>query len=257
MQLATTLLLLTSMVFPHTAQAASYELEGCYKKGDGLTSKGSYQWQSAGYCVKECKSYAVMAMKAGSECYCADELPPSSDKTDDSDCDTGCNGFPDDDCGGDDVYSFYYTGNKKPKVQSDTSTSTTAASSTTQASTTTTSAPSKTTSLILTTSGGHTVYVTPTTAPDTEGSSDKKSGGTNKAAIAAGVVVGVVGTAAIIAAIIFWLKRRNSAKVKDEYRRNAQLSDYVAGGAAAGNGREKYGHDQRLDPSAQRRLSNG
>lgn len=282
------------MVFPYTAQAASYDLRGCFKNVDGLTSKGTWMYQSAGHCSGECKDFAVMAMKKGNECYCTDRLPPKSDQTDDDDCDTSCVGFPDDDCtwwfpplkttlqflkiagkrhcanedltitgGGDDVYSFYYTGNKKPKPQESGSSTSSATSTSTTSASKTTNPPSSTSSLIMTTSGGHTVYVTPTTAPDNQGSneSNKSGGGTNKAAIAAGVVVGVVGLAAIIAALMFWMKRRNREKVEEEYRRNAQLSDYVSGGAAGaagrGDGREKYGHDQRLDPSAQRRLSNG
>lgn len=86
------------MVFPYTAQAASYDLRGCFKNVDGLTSKGTWMYQSAGHCSGECKDFAVMAMKKGNECYCTDRLPPKSDQTDDDDCDTSCVGFPDDDC---------------------------------------------------------------------------------------------------------------------------------------------------------------
>ncbi|KAI5289130.1 hypothetical protein KEM54_004344 [Ascosphaera aggregata] len=266
--LSTSIILVTALVnlFP-SAHAASYKMKGCWKNVSDLTSKGTYKWQSAGNCAQECSEYAIMAMTSGNECLCTNILPLEKDRTNDDDCSTPCVGYPSDLCGSDDYYSIYLTGNKKPETASEDKTAATSATrgQGTSVATKSTSVPSMTTSPIRPTSDGQTVPTTDSTSPAgaTEtATKGNKSGGTNKAAIAAGVVVGVVGTAAVIAGAIFWTKRRNRAKVEEEYRRNAQLSDYVAGGAASGAardgaGREKYGRDQRLDPSAQRRLSNG
>ncbi|KAI5289015.1 hypothetical protein KEM52_000943 [Ascosphaera acerosa] len=291
--LAASLLSLASI---SVTPAAAYELKGCYKKFNPLTDKGVYIYQAAGHCVDECKNYAVMAMTMGNDCACGDTVPAKSDKTDDDDCDKGCVGYPSDACGSDEYWSVYLTGNKKPKFATDdddkststesstkTSTKTSKTSTATHTSTDTSTATTSTrattmaTSVYTTTSNGKTVAVTPTASPtsDSDSDSDSESASTataspeavdkpkksNTAAIAAGVVVGVVGLGAIIGGVIFFMKKRSRMRVEEEYRRNAQLSDYVSGGAGggagAGAGREKFGHDQRLDASAQRRLSSG
>src|SRR5436190_15646389 len=97
------------------------------------------------------------------------------------------------------------------------------------------------------TQAGQTVVVT--------AGSDSKSG-PNKAGIAAGVVVGVVAIGAIIGGVIFFLKYKKRKSVVDEYRRNAAISSFVAGGKAQPSGSMS---DSRLDPSimSHRRQSNG
>src|SRR5436190_10416405 len=99
------------------------------------------------------------------------------------------------------------------------------------------------------TQAGQTVVVT------AESDSDSKSG-PNKAGIAAGVVVGVVAIGAIIGGVFFFLKYKKRKAVEDEYRRNAAISSFVAGGKPAPSGSMS---DSRLDPSimSHRRQSNG
>ena len=74
--------------------------KGCYSSADGFLDQGSYTYQSPGYCQEQCVKLnkPVMALVAGSDCWCGDLLPVASSKVADSQCETGCQGFPDDKC---------------------------------------------------------------------------------------------------------------------------------------------------------------
>lgn len=82
----------------------------------------------------------------------------------------------------------------------------------------------------------------------------KKENGPNKAGIAAGVVVGVVALGAIIGGVFFYMKYKKRKEVVEEYRRNATINNFVAGGKPY-----SASSDSRLEPSlmSQRRQSNG
>ncbi|KAI7210720.1 hypothetical protein KC333_g8093 [Hortaea werneckii] len=88
--------------------------EGCYSSSAGLTDQGSYTYQTSGYCQEQCapKNFAVLGLSEGSNCWCGDALPQSSSKVSDSKCSTPCNGFGEDNCGGDGFFSVYLTGTK-------------------------------------------------------------------------------------------------------------------------------------------------
>ena len=120
---------------------------------------------------------------------------------------------------------------------------------------TTTSSSTSTESPKTTTKSGETVVVTSGSTPDPE-PEDNEGGGPNKAGIAAGVVVGVVGVAAIIGGLFFWMKYKKRKEVMEEYRRNADVNSFVAGGKPYSEGSTT---DSRLEASmmSQRRLSNG
>lgn len=83
----------------------------------------------------------------------------------------------------------------------------------------------------------------------------------NKAAIAAGVVVGLVAFAAAAGGGAFlYLRRRRNRAVEEEYRRNAAVSEFVAGGKGPSHSSNSASYsDNRLDPTvmAQRRMSDG
>jgi cell wall integrity and stress response component len=83
-----------------------------------------------------------------------------------------------------------------------------------------------------------------------------KAGGPNKAGIAAGVVVAVIVIGAIVGGVFFFFKHKKRKAVEDEYRRNATISSFVAGGKSQPTGSMS---DSRLDPSimSHRRQSNG
>ena len=93
------------------------------------------------------------------------------------------------------------------------------------------------------------------TATPTDEASDN-GGGPNVAGIAAGVVVGVVAVCGLIGGAWFFLKYRKRKDLVDEYRRNATISSFVAGGKPFSEGSVS---DSRLEPSMMdhRRQSNG
>jgi cell wall integrity and stress response component len=82
---------------------------------------------------------------------------------------------------------------------------------------------------------------------------------TNKAAIAAGVVVGLLAFIALAGGGAYlYMRRRKIRQVEEEYRRNAAVSEFVAGGKTHGSSNGSFS-DTRLDPTvmAQRRMSDG
>ncbi|PGH05087.1 cell wall integrity and stress response component [Blastomyces parvus] len=212
---------------------------GCYKSHKPLEDFGEYTWQSVGWCQQVCvkEKKTVMALFAGSNCYCGNEIPRESDKTKMSECNTKCDGWPTEMCGGLEAYHVHLTGLQQERFVSvlGGKSSTADSSSSTQ-----TSSSSK--------NGGPTVVVT------ADGGSGK---GPNKAGIAAGVVVGVVALGALIGGGFFFMKYKKRKAVEEEYRRNATISSFVSGGKPGSQHTSLS--DSRLDPvmMSQRRQSNG
>ncbi|KAJ5935497.1 hypothetical protein N7466_005044 [Penicillium verhagenii] len=229
-------------------------LVGCYSSSDGLSNKTYYEYQSSGWCLNNCEetNAAAFALTAGAYCLCGNELPPTSDKVASSNCNTVCNGWPEDKCGGTGYFSVYTTG-LDPDVESVSSSSTDSSSS--SSSGTSNSTASETTSAggsATVNSAGQTVYVTDTSNNDAaaaaqssqQAEEQKQSKTHNTAAIAAGVVVGVVGLAAIVGAAFFF------------YRARKQKAQGYRGGRDSGPSSMT---DSRFDGQymAQRRQSNG
>lgn len=211
---------------------------GCFSSKGSLGDSTSYTYQSTGWCSDHCssKSASVFATTNGKDCLCGDSTPPSSAKVDGSKCDTSCQGFPDNKCGGDGYYSVYSF--------DDGDTSSASATSTDDSSPTKTDAAAESVS---TNAGGHTVIVTAAAKSTSTGEDDSsKGGGTNTAAIAAGVVVGVVGVAALAGGGFFF------------YRSRKQKAEGGAGVSFSGNTHQQMS-DSRFDGSymAERRQSNG
>lgn len=69
--------------------------EGCFSDDTPLQDMGPWTFQSSGNCQGICYGMGkpVMALANGSNCYCGDLLPASSAKTDDSNCNTPCQGY--------------------------------------------------------------------------------------------------------------------------------------------------------------------
>ena len=87
-------------------------------------------------------------------------------------------------------------------------------------------------------------------------SSDNSSGGSNKTAIAVGAVVGVVALLAIIGGVFFFLRQRRRREVEEEFRRQANINSFTAGGKLHTSNSSVA--DSRLDPEfMNRRQSNG
>ncbi|KAL9602981.1 MAG: hypothetical protein Q9219_001506 [cf. Caloplaca sp. 3 TL-2023] len=268
--------------------------KGCFTSSDGFEDRGSYTYQSPGYCQEQCVGLGkpVMALTGGSNCWCGDLLPITSSKTTDTQCGTSCQGYPDDKCGGDKTWSVSLTGlsNNVGNVQDSTSDSESkpkpnpppkAAASTPTSSSTSTlpspaakgqpSSPAVAAVAVVqpdsaknrppsTITQASTVVVTaPGQAKATSAAvtTQKPSKGPNTAGIAAGVVVGVVVICAIAGGLFFFLRNRKRRAVEEEEHRSANANPFeteVKPPPSSGSMA-----DSRLEPSVmmQRRQSDG
>lgn len=254
---------------------------GCYSSTGSMSDKGEYIYQSQGACKDTCigEGKAVMALTEGSTCWCGDEVPSSAEKVDDSNCQTPCQGFPEERCGGNGAFGVFLTGIKEnvPEAaggsSNDESESNSDASPTPSATSTsrpsTTPTPNSATGDIPTpteeatpstiTQAGETIVITAPSSPDAASAaatpSPSGSSGPNKAGIAAGIVVGIVAVAAIIGGVWLVMRNRKRRALEEEYRRNAVISDFASKKPDSASSLS----DARLEPSVmmQRRQSDG
>lgn len=195
--------------------AATYK--GCYTSWSGFTDKGPYMYQSSGWCHdKVCVpgNYTVMALWNGSNCLCANELPPASYEVSNQQCNVACDGYDINMCGGQNSYSVYITGiEANPPVAG-------------ASSTTASSGSSSSASL---TSASHSAYTVVVTGSDhTSGSNNGNKGShVNPAATAAGIVVGIVGIAALAGAVFLFLRHKKRRDAEESYRRQAALNSFT------------------------------
>ena len=81
-----------------TMRTPSYK--GCFSDPGNMIDMGPYTFQALGWCQPLCirlqKPY--LAFVNGSNCLCGDSVPSSSNKVDDSNCQTPCEGFPGNSC---------------------------------------------------------------------------------------------------------------------------------------------------------------
>jgi len=215
---------------------------GCYSKPDPLTALGEYTFQTSGYCQTQCVGLGktVMGITAGSTCYCGDELPALDVEVSESNCDTPCFGYDQENCGGINYWQIYLTG-----LSNDVNTAANSTSSTVAATSTSTTSSQGTTSTqpSVITKAGQTIIVT--AAPTASQTAKSGGGGSSKVGIAVGVVVGVVGLAAITGGVILFMKRRRNQAIEEEHRRNAAISQFTSGAQSD----KSSTTDQRLDPS--------
>ncbi|RDL31889.1 Uncharacterized protein BP5553_09291 [Venustampulla echinocandica] len=233
-----------------TVSAAGFgpdPVQGCYKAVTGYKLNSTEEFNTDGYCQGQCApaGYNAMATRKGKECWCGNAIPNPESKVDDALCNFPCAGFDQKNCGGQDVWTVYFSG-LTPVVSTmgllpGGKTATPSSSSTSSATTTL---------------GGQTVVVTASSSETPE----KGSPGPNKAGIAAGVVVGVVAIAAIAGGAFLFIRNKKRRGVEEEYRRNAAVNSFIAGGGKPPNssGGGSSFTDTRLEPSmAQRRMSDG
>ncbi|KAF2086316.1 hypothetical protein K490DRAFT_21335, partial [Saccharata proteae CBS 121410] len=222
---------------------------GCFSSSEPLEDEGYYTYQTTGNCQPICVGlgFPVMGLVNGSNCYCGDLLPAKSSQVDDDKCDTPCNGYDTQTCGGDNYWQVYLTGlnNNDVDYYSGSSSSTTIAAS----SSTITSAGTP----IVVTVGG-TVIVTKGSDPTSSSSSSSNSSSPNKAGIAAGVVVGVVAIAGIVGGVFLYLRHRRRKAVEEEYRQRQNVNSFVG---AKGKTAASSVNDTVLDPEYVRRMSHG
>lgn len=210
---------------------------GCYSHPDPLVQQGTWTFQTSGYCQTQCLGLdkAVMAITGGSTCYCGDELPSLDSEASDDKCNSPCNGYDQEDCGGIGYWQVYLTG-----LTGDVATASNSSASSSSTSPTQGSQSSSTTQPAVVTKAGETVVVTASAAA----SQSSPGGGPNKVAIAVGVVVGVLGLSALIGGVLLFLRRKRNRQIEEEHRRNAAISSFVGSQKS-----DKSSTDQRLDPS--------
>jgi len=275
---ATALLLLSAALISPTSAAGLRTMKsaGCYSSSTPLKDQGSNIYQSSGACQPICVDldFAVMAMTEGSNCLCGDMLPSEDSKVSDDKCDTPCDGYDKEMCGGHNYFSVFLSGTKNnvdsyagDESSSSSSASAPASSTTAAPSSSTTKAPNAgavSTSI----APGTTVVVTmPSSQQQTESpdaaSANRSDGGssTNVAGIAAGVVVGVVAIAGIGIGLFFFMRHRKRKAEEEEFKRT-QVGDFMRHGGTSGEGKPPntgYSNmsDSRLDPEANKRNSTG
>lgn len=78
------------------AAAAEQTYIGCFSSSKPLEDKGSYQYQSNGYCMNLCygEGKAVFGLHNKDHCLCGDLIPAKSSKESDDSCDTPCAAWP-------------------------------------------------------------------------------------------------------------------------------------------------------------------
>ncbi|KAK5092530.1 Protein SLG1 [Exophiala xenobiotica] len=174
-----------------------------------------------------------MAITGGSTCYCGNMLPAADLVVDDSKCDSKCNGYDQETCGGIGYWQVYLdglSGNVEVAPNSTISSVSAGPSSTTASAT---RAP-------------ETVVVTASSSAKPSSKSSGVAGdgndGPNKIGIAVGVVVGVLVLAAITGGAIFFVKQRRRKHIEEEHK--AQAINSFPGSRSSDTK-----SDARLDPS--------
>lgn len=156
------LLIFLSLLLP--VYADSWSKLGCYSSISVAESKGSYMYQSSGYCEQQCAGYRVAALKNGNECYCGDVDPTSQSNG----CNIKCSGWPLDTCGGSSAYMVYINADADSQAQSSSTSSTsTSSTSSTSSSKSTSSSSSSTSSSSTSTEQPSTTTIQATTTEQT------------------------------------------------------------------------------------------
>lgn len=214
----------TASVVTATVDLGPIQTLGCYSNAGSLVKDNTDVFQTGGKCQPVCgnKNHSVMAITGGSTCYCGDQIPPLDKEVDKSKCDTPCQGFGDQTCGGIGFWQVYLTG-----LTGDVETSPNSTSSSSSSSSTGTKVPA-------------TVVVTASATGD---SNTGDSGGPNKVGIAVGVVVGVIAIAALAGGAVFYMKQKRRREIEEEHKAQAAINSFV--GSRSSDSKS----DARLDPS--------
>ncbi|CUM64966.1 uncharacterized protein PRCAT00002584001 [Priceomyces carsonii] len=76
---------------------------GCFSSISGIKLLSSAQYQSSGKCMQTCSDYPYFALRNGDMCYCLSSKPTSNEVSS-SQCNVGCDGYGQEDCGGSSAY---------------------------------------------------------------------------------------------------------------------------------------------------------
>lgn len=213
---------------------------GCYTSLDSsFVDQGSYTYQTSGYCQILCTNQFknVMATSQGSNCWCGDHIPAQTAETSNSTCNSPCNGYDQEDCGGDSTFTVYLSG-LSSDVPVDSSSSSAKATPTSKGGS---SGSSESPSVI--TKAGQTIVVTASSTANSQ-----SSGGTSKVGIAVGVVVGVLAVAGIVGGVILFMKQKRRKAVEDEHKRMVANTEFLR--QKSGKSEASSTTDNRLDQAA-------
>lgn len=97
-----------AVILAASAVHAAFSQLGCFPKQlvQGL-DQGSYMYQLKGWCTDQCKGLAMAALIDGDTCWCGDNLPDLLSKVSSLNCDIKCQGFPSDNCGGQEYFMVF------------------------------------------------------------------------------------------------------------------------------------------------------
>lgn len=90
--------------------------EGCFSHSQPLVDQGYHKYQSSGWCAGVCDDInkTVLGLSNGTLCWCGNLLPPARAKVADSKCNTPCQGYDLENCGGGArFYTVWLTGTKQ------------------------------------------------------------------------------------------------------------------------------------------------
>ncbi|KAK8112747.1 hypothetical protein PG984_013273 [Apiospora sp. TS-2023a] len=95
-------LLLPVAVVVVVVEAASLNYVGCFSDPVGLVDIGANVYQSRGLCSNRCSRMDqwVVGLTNGTHCLCGSRVPPTHYLVADGHCNTPCNGYARDSCGG-------------------------------------------------------------------------------------------------------------------------------------------------------------
>ncbi|OBT64204.1 hypothetical protein VE03_06839 [Pseudogymnoascus sp. 23342-1-I1] len=193
-------------------------LDMAYCAGINTASRsGNYSiYQSNGLCQTFCVGSYAFAILQDSVCWCSNYAPGASTEST-SKCDTACPGYPDDSCGGTDLYGYIRLTKSIVGTMSTDGTGVTATSDKTPTTTapadnadTSTWTPTPITSVETVTGQVRVVTITPTSPPGTDSSSS--SSNSNKKSLtaggAAGLGIGIAAFLALVGVLVFFFLRR-------------------------------------------------
>lgn len=214
---------------------------GCYSSLDNsFANQGSYTYQASGYCQILCSNLFknVMATSQGANCWCGDHIPAESSSVSNATCDSPCNGYDQQNCGGNSAFTVYLTGMSSDVEVDGASSSSAKPTATSKGSSSSGQSPS------VITKAGQTIVVTASSSA----SGHSSSGGSSKVGVAVGVVVGVLAIAAIVGGLILLMKHRRRKAVEEEYKRNAANAEFLR--QKSGKSETSSTNDNRLDQAA-------
>ena len=221
-----------------TSPLSTIQTLDCYSSAGNLKSLGVYTFQSSGYCQQQCagQNALVMGTSDGSTCYCGNDLPSASDIVDRSECNEPCDGYPQENCGGNDHIQIYLTGLGTPGIANDNSSTLSMSGDSLSG----TSIPPS----VITKVGQTTVVTAPASSKSSVNAANSSGHGVSKTGIVVGVITGGSAVALIVGAIIFFFKRCRDRALGEDPPRNAAVSSFFVGRTSV-----TLSTDHRLDPA--------